>query len=68
MQQLFIVANQDSKFLYFIRYNPRYVLGIYRKEVSFEEVYDEYRFVTHQTFGDKMEQVGQICSIIQMLF
>ena len=68
MQELCIYANQDARFLSFIRYNPRLVLGVYRREISFQEVYDEYRFVTHQTFGDKMEQVGQICSIIQMLF
>ena len=68
MQDLLVCANQDAKFFSFIRFNPRLVLGVYRREISFQEVYDEYCFVTHQTFGDKMEQVGQICSIIQMMF
>ena len=68
MNELVMMASSNPAFYTFIRLNPRYVLGIYRKEIVFQEVFDEFRVVTHQTFGDKMEQVGQMCSVAQMLF
>lgn len=68
MQELLMMADSDPRFLFFLRSNPHYVLGVHRGVVTFKDIYDEYKVATHQTFGDKMEQIGQVCSIAKMMF